>query len=136
MLFHIYWVTEAYFKMILINRRLKKRDNSWLKSAICSDHIRAHEGDLSSEQRALVRGIHFAVQRAARFQLTKSDCMPRSLVLRDMLQRRSIPAELKLGVQKGESGLASHAWVEVLGEKIGEPDGSNFHPIAGGREQA
>lgn len=135
MLFHIYWVIEAYFRMLLINHHLKRRDNDWLKAAMRSENIRVLDGGVTDEQRALIHEIHFAVQRAARFQPTKSDCMPRSLVLRDMLRTRGLPAELKLGVQKDDGSLASHAWVEVFGDKIGEPDGANFSPIAGGREQ-
>jgi hypothetical protein len=61
------------------------------------------------------------VSRAAGFHLAHMTCLPRALSLRWMASRLGIPAQLRIGINKSASGLLAHAWVEVLGEKIGEP---------------
>ncbi len=51
-------------------------------------------------------------------------CLPRSLALQRMLARRGIASELRIGVRKesnGAGGIAAHAWVEVDGVPLGEP---------------
>jgi hypothetical protein len=40
-------------------------------------------------------------------------CLPRSLCLWFFLRRNRILAELRIGVRRGDQGLAAHAWVEV-----------------------
>jgi len=49
-------------------------------------------------------------------------CLRRSLVLQRMLGRRSIPAELRLGVRKEEGQLKAHAWLEYQGQPVGEAE--------------
>jgi hypothetical protein len=49
------------------------------------------------------------------------NCLVQSVALISMLRRRGIDADLKVGVcqdQKGEHGIAAHAWVEFDGNVI------------------
>lgn len=50
-------------------------------------------------------------------------CLPRSLVVERLLVRRGAPAELRIGVRVEAGRLAAHAWVEVEGRPVGEPEG-------------
>ncbi len=50
-------------------------------------------------------------------------CLPRSLVLERCLQRAGAPAELRIGVRLEEGRFDAHAWVEVDGAPVGEPEG-------------
>ena len=49
-------------------------------------------------------------------------CLPRALALQRMLARRGIVAALRIGVRKEAATLAAHAWVEVDGRAVGEPE--------------
>lgn len=47
-------------------------------------------------------------------------CLTQSLVLVWLLERRGIPAELRIGVRKGERGFEAHAWVELDGAVLND----------------
>jgi hypothetical protein len=56
-------------------------------------------------------------------RLAGGTCLARSIVLVTLLKRRGIPAELRIGVRKGEHGLEAHAWVEAGGAILNDgPD--------------
>lgn len=71
---------------------------------------------------AEVRRLNRLVRIAARRHLYPMTCLRRSLVLQWLLGRAGISVELKLGVRREGAGIAAHAWIEYLGEAIGEPD--------------
>jgi Transglutaminase-like superfamily len=62
--------------------------------------------------------IAWAVQTAAAKPGINALCLPRALAAHAMLRRRGIASRLCLGVARGQSGLAAHAWVEVGKQKI------------------
>jgi len=72
---------------------------------------------------AEVRRLDRLVRIAARRHLYPMTCLRRSLVLQWLLRRAGIPAELKLGVRREGDGIAAHAWIEYLGQPVGEPEG-------------
>jgi hypothetical protein len=49
-------------------------------------------------------------------------CLPKAFTLRWKLSRNGIPAQLRIGTNKTSSGIRAHAWVEVDGVAIGEPE--------------
>jgi hypothetical protein len=50
----------------------------------------------------------------------KLACLPRSLALLALLERRGQQAELRLGVRKLPDALDAHAWVELAGEVLND----------------
>jgi hypothetical protein len=54
-------------------------------------------------------------------------CLPRSLVLERLLARRGAAPELRVGVRREAGELQAHAWVEVAGRPVGEPEGIELH---------
>lgn len=66
--------------------------------------------------------MHESVRLAARLLPGHAACLPRSIVLSDMLRRRGYAARVVLGVNKAHGELSSHAWVEVAGVMVGEPE--------------
>ena len=62
------------------------------------------------------------VSMAARLHFIPMTCLPRSLALRWMASRHGIPAQLRIGMNKSSNRLFAHAWVELQGEMIGEPE--------------
>ena len=70
-----------------------------------------------------MRRLSRLVRAAARRHLYPMTCLRQSLVLRWLLGRAGIPAELRLGARREAATLEAHAWVEYRGEPIGEaPD--------------
>ena len=66
--------------------------------------------------------LALAVSRAAAHHLGAMTCLPRALALRAMLARRGIESSLRIGVRREAATIAAHAWVEVAGSPLGEPE--------------
>jgi hypothetical protein len=75
---------------------------------------------------ALARRITRLVDVAARY--AGGACLARSVVLCFLLERRGVPARLRIGVRKQDGQLQAHAWVEAAGIRLNEaPDiGSRY----------
>ena len=73
---------------------------------------------------AFAQRLQWLVGLASRLHLVSMTCMVRALTLRWMLIRRGIPVRLCIGVNKSKSlvGIHAHAWVEVMGQAIGESE--------------
>lgn len=62
--------------------------------------------------------IVWAVKVASRY-VPAATCLTQALATQLLLVRRGYPAQLRLGVAKGENGaLAAHAWVECQGRIV------------------
>ncbi len=59
---------------------------------------------------------------ASRLHLLSITCLVRACTLHWMLGRRGIPSRLCIGVNKSLVGINAHAWVEIMGQAIGEPE--------------
>ncbi len=65
-----------------------------------------------------------AVDRAMRWLPGDAACLVRASALRALLAANGLPAAaVRIGVRRGSFGFAAHAWVEVHGTPIAEPDG-------------
>jgi Transglutaminase-like superfamily len=64
-----------------------------------------------------------AVDRAMRWLPGDAACLVRASALRALLAANGVPAAVRIGVRRGLLGFAAHAWVEVHGTPIAEPDG-------------
>jgi hypothetical protein len=69
-----------------------------------------------------IRRAERVVRYAAALHPGPVRCLTRSLVLRRLLRARRVPAVLKIGVRKDGAELAAHAWLEVRGVPVGEPE--------------
>ena len=73
--------------------------------------------------------IGWAVGSAARF-VPDATCLPQALAAEAILRRRGHPADLRLGVSRGDDGVEAHAWVESYGRVIvGDGDLDRFEPL-------
>lgn len=66
---------------------------------------------------------------AARHGLFPGNCLPQALVLQDLLHRRGLAAELRIGVLPGSNPLQAHAWVELEGVPLGANPPAGYHII-------
>ncbi len=84
--------------------------------------------------------LALAVARAAAHHLRPMTCLPRALALQRMLAQRGIPSVLRIGVRKEAATFTAHAWVEVEGRALGEPEAieERFRallPLGGGADR-
>jgi len=107
--------------LLWVRFRLWQAGPSWLESKL------SPLNDASDMQSAQVH-FQYAVQLyeiirlAARCQYRQSACLPKSIVLYEMLQSKGYAVQLKIGVNKTAQRLYSHAWVEFDGKMISEPE--------------
>jgi len=80
--------------------------------------------ELSAEpEGALYRARRTARLLAVAAQYAGGTCLARSVVLACLLERQGVPAQLRIGVRKGENGFEAHAWVEAAGVSLNEEQG-------------
>lgn len=58
-------------------------------------------------------------------------CLPRALALAQALSEHGYDANVRIGVRRSDAGVAAHAWVELDGRPMGEPEAiaSEFLPL-------
>ena len=82
--------------------------------------------ELSEWLRTILAG---APGSAARF-VPDATCLPQALAAEAILRRRGHPADLRLGVSRGDDGVEAHAWVESYGRVIvGDGDLDRLEPL-------
>jgi len=134
------WSTlwSAYWRIWPIVLRIKFKqffkDAQWLSRKVTFVDISNEAPQVFSEpqsckqqdeiksQLRLAIELHELVRLAARLHFFRAECLPRSIVLVDLLKRRGISASTMIGVSKQGTQLASHAWAEVNGIAVVEPE--------------
>ncbi|MEA3410012.1 MAG: lasso peptide biosynthesis B2 protein [Pseudomonadota bacterium] len=76
----------------------------------------------SSEEMSQTRAVVRAVGIAANHGPYRANCLIRALVIRWLLARRGIDAEVKFGASRDAGSFQAHAWVELQGVPIGESE--------------
>lgn len=69
-----------------------------------------------------IEEVRLSIALAAKLLPFKSKCLPRSIVMADLLSQEQINAVVKIGVRKQSNKLLSHAWVEVDDVVVCEPE--------------
>jgi hypothetical protein len=123
---------EAWWELLVVSLRLRISPRRVLARALARG---GEDGPTGNSPAA--SGIAQAVGSAAAHHLWTMTCLPRALTLLSMLGRRGIPARLRIGVRRAESGIAAHAWVEHGGAPLGEPEEvpKRFAPLLGIEEE-
>jgi len=127
------WLWVAYWRLLYVQCRLKFiNGQAWLSSQIkysrsntaaeraSEDGVGLHNADIQSI--AKIEMMHESIRLAARLHVWPTACLPRSIVLSDMLNARGLKAQVCIGVSKSGNRLASHAWVELNGQMVMEPE--------------
>ncbi len=130
--FQAWCVWCAYWRLWPVLLRIKFKqffsDTHWLhrKVTIVSTQTSMHTS--ASE---LAAQIHEAVRIAARLHFLNAECLARSIVLADMICVRGMQAKVVIGVSKKHQSFASHAWVELEGMMVAEPESiaHDFTPL-------
>jgi transglutaminase superfamily protein len=92
--------------------------------ARASAAVSGAKGDANAEAG---REVARMMAAAARYVPLRTNCLEQSLVLWWLLERRGIPAVLKIGARKEASRFEAHAWVEFEGGVPGGPGEEHLH---------
>lgn len=131
---------EALYRLSFVVIQIKFRSMSWfMENSIEGNSV---DADKNVNDAVITAGtnaaesLHESIRLASRLLPFSCECIPRSIVLRDMLQKEGVAAKVRVGVKKENVSLQSHAWVEVYGEAICENNAlnANFTPIDSGNE--
>ena len=75
-------------------------------------------GTVAAQPAAAAR-IVWAVDTASRYLPGMGTCLPRALAAAVLLRRAGLPAQVRVGVARGEDGSPeAHAWVECGGQVV------------------
>lgn len=69
------------------------------------------------------------VRVAAHRGFYRARCLEQSLVLRWLLRRQGVDAQIVFGARKLDAQMQAHAWVEVAGVAINEDGHQHFSPF-------
>jgi hypothetical protein len=84
-------------------------------------------GVAESASAEAARSIARMQRTAARHLFFRPNCLEQSLVLWWLLQRRGIPAELRIGARKADGQFEAHAWVESDGVVLSDAGEGHLH---------
>ncbi|MBL4674450.1 MAG: lasso peptide biosynthesis B2 protein [Arenicella sp.] len=117
------WLWCAYWRLWPVLLRIKFKqffnDNRWLALKLTVVQSRPTNRIADS---SLAAQMHESVRLAARLQFLVAECLPKSIVLVEMLIARGVQASVVIGVSKKGGQFSSHAWVEVDGKMVAEPE--------------
>jgi Transglutaminase-like superfamily len=113
-------VTKAIFLLPIVATSLKtlglRRTQWWLGRSSSGTAIPSTE-----QTRGNVRRAAQMVAVACRRHPLRSNCLPRTVVLWSLLQRRGIDADVRIGVRcDTEGAVKAHAWLEWNGEVLND----------------
>lgn len=75
----------------------------------------------AGDEPAVIREAARMVNAAARYTPMSATCLPKSLVLQQLLRREGIETALRIGVRKAGATLDGHAWLEYRGVPVADP---------------
>ncbi|MEO8198815.1 MAG: lasso peptide biosynthesis B2 protein [Thermoanaerobaculia bacterium] len=124
---------EAWWRLVAAAVRLRLRPARAIALALVepgAEWADAGHSELPEPPESLA----LAVGRAGAHHLLPMTCLPRALALQRMLRRRGYSAVVRIGVRKVAGGVSAHAWVEVGGCALGEPEAiaERFLPLLPG----
>ena len=110
--------TEAWGRLLLVRRQLRRGDAKQIRNRLKSASAKHPARPVDPDRAWLL------VHRAARLQWSQTLCLPRAIVLRDILTNRGLEAEIRLGIDREAAGskMSAHAWVELGDQVIGEKE--------------
>ena len=129
------------------SRRLFRRAAILLPMIRASLRTRGYNKTFASLQRRLspapgepaasveqARNTTRMVRAALHYSLMHFTCLEESLGLWYLLRTQGISPQLRIGVRKINGKLEAHAWVELLGEALNQPEAAHQHYAAFERE--
>ena len=119
-------------RLLRIDSLLRRRTLAAVLADIDAIRLRPRPLPVSMSADDFTRRCAQLINIAAHHSFHVATCLPRSVVLYQLLQEHGLPAQLRLGVQQptGER-LQAHAWVECAGQIFGDAAGYQAFPALG-----
>lgn len=129
-------VVEAWLLLLLVDLGLRWPGLARIERLLASAYPGRQPAARAAS--ATVAGLWRWIGAAAANHPCRARCLERSLVLRAMLARRGLSADLRIGVRRDGTGLDAHAWLECDGRPLVEanPEARGYRslqPAAGER---
>jgi len=131
-----WWIWLAYWKLWWVQIRLKLfKNQAWLNSQVSTlsasampeaNYQKAKVANTDTPNLEVAEQMHESVRLAARLHIWQTTCLPRSIVLVNMLKTRALDAHVCIGISKVGQQFASHAWVELEGQMVAEPESVQY----------
>lgn len=117
------WIWSAYWRLWPILLRIKFKqlfsNANWFRKKVT---LVQRQIENSASNSLVAIQMHESVRLAARLHFYKAECLSKSIVLADMLSSRAMKASVVIGVAKKNKKFSSHAWVELDGLMVCEPE--------------
>ena len=107
------WLIKAYFGLWWVQARIKWSSISWLNSKVEFSSEPAYANKSTEPKMPFIMALHESVRLAARLHFIPANCLPKSIVLVELLRGHGETARVVVGIAKDRDRLASHAWVEL-----------------------
>ncbi len=110
---------EAWWSLWAISFSLWRKS---LKHVEDSTHEMSSKPAFTANSANLARHLRDLIGYASRLHVLPMTCLVRALALQRLLARRDIPSLVRIGANKSDGNFQAHAWLEVDGQTIGEPE--------------
>lgn len=98
-----------------------------LVHVLCAKPL-ASTADASQRRGPRVESVRHLLAEGGRI-VVSSNCLERSLMLYRFLTEAGAGPQLVMGVSKGDTGVAGHAWIEIDGQALADATTDRFAPI-------
>lgn len=126
----LFWSATALLVSIRASLRMRGygKTQKWLqRRAESHQHVSAREGPAS---RKYVDLACHMVKSAGYHGEMQASCLEESLALWYLLRVAGLRPKLRIGVRKSEAKFEAHAWIELDGVPLNEPEQSHKHYAA------
>jgi hypothetical protein len=117
--------TWAGVRVLGFRRWNAKIERFTLNKSAKADRCNASRVNPSTVDMASV--IALRLDLAARNMFLRTNCLERSLALQWLLRRRGIATHLRIGARKESKFFEAHAWIELEGVVLNDPDEAHLH---------
>ena len=108
---------EAWWKLLAADLLLRTRPFPGVERLVSRRFRAGVAGDPQQDLNTIAH-LQPLVATASHHHLYPMTCLRQALALQDMLGRRGLHAQLRIGVRKEEGNLQAHAWLEFQGQTI------------------
>jgi hypothetical protein len=112
-------LVEAWWMLGNTSRALRRVSYEHLISTI---RFSPRERTNQDADLVLAKKLQRLVSMAGRLHGSRITCLGRALTLYRMLSRRGNRSRVCIGVSRIQTNMQAHAWVEMEGQAIGEPE--------------
>jgi hypothetical protein len=123
----LFW--RAVLLLPVVSRSLHKRGFQYTKEKLAKKLAGAATVEQCAATETLQKTCRM-VRAGAHYGFGHPTCLEQSLVLWYLLQEKSIPARLRIGVRKSGEALEAHAWVEHDGVALNQSEEVHQHYAA------